>query len=248
MSRHKLKNAPLQEVVFELFWELPLLSSGQPSDPGFDFAQGKFAARMEEGHFPIKKRLIPEDLPFKLLPGLYFQFWRDEQTWPVVQFGPGLVTVNDTEKNYTWKDNFVSNILFAINSLQHSYERGLNIKLARLKYIDAVEFDPNAESAADFAARNLNIQLQNLFQAKGILRDVNIVQTFDLEQETVLRLHVGNGFLNHTEKPAIVWVTEIEASSLTFDNLFPWLEYAHDIVSKTFINMLNPEFYASFDR
>ena len=47
----KLPNAPLQEVVFEVLWELQEDEAGMPYDAGFDLAQGVFA-RMAKECFP----------------------------------------------------------------------------------------------------------------------------------------------------------------------------------------------------
>ena len=55
MSKNKLKNAPLKEVIFELRWESTLDDSGNPYDPGYDLAQGKFADRLHS-EFPVHKK------------------------------------------------------------------------------------------------------------------------------------------------------------------------------------------------
>lgn len=247
MSRHKLKNAPLQEVIFELFWKLPLSDTGQPTDQGFDLAQGVFARNIRK-RFPVQKRLIPESMPFKIYPALHFQFWTDEQTWPVVQLGPGLLTVNDTEKNYTWKGNFRENIMAAVETLKESYEGSIEIKQVRLRYIDAVEYDPSAYEISEFVAKFLNVNMQNRYSPAARHKDLNIVQAFDLDNDTVLRLITENGIFNATGNPAIVWATEVEKSiNINFDNLYEWLEFGHQVVSDAFVNTLNPKFYASFD-
>lgn len=247
MPRHKLKNAPLQEVIFELFWKLPVDSDGFPFDPGFDMALGRFQAQIRK-EFPVQKRLLPESFPIRIVPSVAYQFWKDEFTWPVIQIGPGRLTVNDTEKNYSWKGNFQSNIKKAVAKLQNSYDKKIEIEKVKLMYIDAVEYDPVVESPAAFLARNMKTEIINKYSSFGKMRALNILQVFDLEQDTTLQLNIQTGIFNKTGNPAIVWTTAVERSKeLNNNNLFQWLEYGHNTVSKNFIDMLNPDFYDKFD-
>lgn len=248
MSRRKLSHAPLQEVIFELFWKLPLDESGFPFDPVFELAQGVFASRIKRS-FPLRRRTLPEDFKLRIYPKPVHQFWKEELTWPVVQLGPGILTVNDTDVNYVWKGNFQKNIKTAIRVLRESYGPGMKLERARLQYIDAVEFDPKAESAVAFIDRNLNVGLRNQFKTLGKSRGVRITQEFDLKRNSRLLLNIQSGTHNKTGQPAIIWTTAVEKSEgLSFGNLNAWLEFAHQITSDTFVNMLNTDFYASFDR
>lgn len=248
MPRHKLKHAPLQEVIFELFWKLPLDESGFPFDPGFELAQGVFASRIKK-FFPLRKRTFPEDINLRIYPKPIHQFWKGELTWPVVQLGPGILTVNDTDANYVWKGNFQKNIKTAVQILRQSYSSGLHLERIRLQYIDAVEFNPDEETAIAFIDRNLNTGLQNRYRVPGKSRGVHIAQVFELPKDSRLMLNIQSGKHNKTGQPAIIWTTAVEKSKgLNFDNLNPWLKFAHRVTSNTFVNMLNPEFYASFDR
>ncbi len=247
MYQQKLNKAPLQEVIFEMFWKLPLDESGFPNDPGFQLAQGVFDSKILN-YFPVRKKLVPDSLNLSVYPLLVYQFWKDELTWPVVQFGPGILTLNDTEKNYIWKDNFLLNIEKAIQILQSSYQFNLQIERVRLQYIDAVEYDGEQETATDFMARNMNIVLKNNYPEAGSQKSIDITQSFQLENDSILQLRIQNGVHNKTGNPAILWTTAVEKTdNLDFESLFKWLEYAHKTTSETFMNMLNPDFYANFN-
>lgn len=249
MPSQKLKHAPLQEVIFELFWKLPTNEQGFAHDPGFELAQGVFASKIQPD-FPVHKRLAAE-FPLFFFRRPVHQFWKDELTWPVVQLGQGILAVNDTEANYVWTNNFQANIKKAVKALQHSYagKFHLEIERARLQYVDTVEFDPRKEIATSFIARNMNTVLKNDYKLAGKPVDVHIAQTFNLKDNSTLQLSIQNGIKNQTGNPAIIWTTITEKSvGLNFKNLFAWLEFAHETTSNTFVNMLNPDFYASFDR
>ncbi len=247
MPRQKLKQAPLQEVIFELSWDLPLDESGFPHDLGFEMAQGVFASKIKKD-FPVQKRLLPNFSGLRIHPILVHQFWKDEITWPVIQLGPGLLTVNDTDKNYVWKDNFQLNVEKAIAALRTSYEQEPKIQRVKLQYIDAVEFIPEDHTVADFLKLNMKTELINHYRSYGRPRDIHIGQTFNLEMDSILNLNIQSGIHNKTGNPAIIWTTAIERTTgLDFINLFEWLEYSHQKASETFVKMLNPDFYDTFD-
>lgn len=104
LNRHeKLPKAPLREVIFELRWGLGYdPSSKQELDLGFDMAQGQFKHLVEQ-EFPFHRRLTPQNFPLSLFSHkVVHQFWKAENTYPLLQLGPGLFSQNDTEKNYVW--------------------------------------------------------------------------------------------------------------------------------------------------
>lgn len=247
MPRQKLKNAPLQEVIFELFWKLPLDESGFPYDPGIDRALGKFETEIFS-EFPLYKRTIPEGLNLRIYPKPIHQFWKGELTWPVIQIGPGLLTVNDTDINYSWKNNFQANVQMAAKALEKSYVAGLQLERVKLQYIDAVEYNPDTVTPQDFIARNMSTELNNLYKVPGSIRGVNISQIFSLHDNSSLLLNIQTGKHNKTGNPAIIWITAVEkVGECDFNNLNGWLEFAHETASQTFVNMLDSEFYDAFD-
>lgn len=247
MRKQKLKYAPLQEVVFELLWALESDESGLPTDPGFEFAQGVFN-RCIKTDFPVHKRTIPENLSIKFYPLPIHQFWKEEATWPLFQFGPGILALNDTGKNYSWKESFLPNLKKGLKALQSSYSVPIRFVQARLRYVDATVFDIKNETSVNFIRRNLNTELVNHFPLDAIQRDVRINQAFDIDNASILSIEIQNGFFNKDGSPAIIWNTAVEKrSGLDFTNLIEWAEFAHKVCSETFVAMLNKEFYASFD-
>ncbi|MDZ4680538.1 MAG: TIGR04255 family protein [Saprospiraceae bacterium] len=244
--RTKLHKAAIQEVIFEIFWKLSLDDIGFPHDPDFGLTQGVYASKIQKD-FPVRKCLIHENINIRMYPLLVYQFWKEELTWPLVQLGPGVMTVNDTEKNYVWKENFLPNIKKAVQILRNSYQVDLKIERVKLQYIDAVEFDAEKESATEFVARNMKTVLRNNYKSAGVQKSVHNAQTFQLKKDSVSQLNIQNGVYNKTGNPAIIWTTAVESTSnIDFKSLLQWLEHAHKATSDTFINMLNPEFYDGF--
>jgi hypothetical protein len=93
MSEQKLKNAPLKEVIFELFWEGTTQPNELPQDPGFENAVGKFQERLLSVA-PVQKRLYPTSAPLKVFHMPIFQYWKGELKWPVIQHGPGMMSIH----------------------------------------------------------------------------------------------------------------------------------------------------------
>jgi len=248
-KRKKLKNAPLKEVIFELLWELPLDQTGFPIDTGFELAQGIFASKIKKD-FPVHKKTIPEGFQnVRLYPKPIHQFWKKEITWPVVQLGHGIMTVNDTDANYIWEDNFLPNIKNSLTILLDSYENQLPFNRVSLKYIDSIDLPDNVNDISNYISKNFQTDLINRYPLPGKLKGININQTFELPDETIMQISIQTATNNATNKPAIVWITGVEKKGLfKKDEIINWTVEAHKQVSDTFVNMLEKEFYENFDR
>jgi uncharacterized protein (TIGR04255 family) len=248
MPGKKLKHAPLKEAIFELFWKLPLDATNFPVDPDYDMALGKFGSLVEDS-FPVQKRLSPPNLTFRVYPKPAFQFWKGELEWPVLQLGPGVLTVNDTEKNYIWDDNFRPAVVRALEALERSYAVALEFIKVRLTYIDAFDYDLAMDSPASFVARNLRTSICTEYELPGQRNNLNINQTFTMSEDTLFHINIQNGQNNASGAPAIIWTTAVERmTSIEKNDLLPWLDWAHKQASDFFVKMLNPDFYDSFDR
>lgn len=247
MANQKLKRAPLQEVVFEVRWELPLDHSGNAFDPGFDKAYGLFAKAIQED-FPILKDLFP---PNPTPPSPYtplYQFWKAELVWPVIQIGRGVLTVADVEDSYIW-DDYRSVIDKVLECWLNSYQLALSITSLRLQYIDAVDVEDGVISSLDYVAQNFQLELVNRFTLPGKPSGLFIGQVFDLPGGDVLHMQVQTARNNQTNKNALLWITDVERKTKAEkDFLLPWLDQAHTHTSNFFKNISTSEFYASFDQ
>lgn len=246
MSSAKLKNAPLKEVIFELHWDCPIDTLGNPYDAGFDLAQGKFAERIK-GEFPAHKKLIPDGAPFKVFGAPLHQYWRSEFVWPVIQHGQGMIAVNDVEQGYEWESTFKPLVISTIHRIFESYEGDLSFIRAKLQYIDA--WDLNGVDAQHFISHNLQTEIINGYELPGTLKGINIQQNFALADGSTMMLNIANGLNNNNQQPSVIWTTFVERNvKMEVHEVEEWLESAHTISSSMFKKMLNSEFYASLDR
>lgn len=246
LRKSKLKNAPLQEVIFELYWQCSLDSNGIRVDRGFDLAQGKFADKLAKD-FPVHKRLIPENSPIQVVRAPIHQYWKGEVKWPVVQHGQGMIAINEVETGYIWEDNFRPLILQTLNRLTKSYNRKLNHDKVKLQYIDV--FDVENGEIEKFMKDNLQTSLKLEYKRPGPLKNLSIQQTFELANQSMLSLNISSRSDGNDLRKSIVWTTTVERKEyIELDDIVEWVDFGHNATSDIFIEMLNPDFYASLDR
>lgn len=241
----KLPSAPLQEVVFELTWSLETDSNGNPSDHDYEYALGVFRGKVKE-EFPHDVRLLPE-LPSEINIQVFslprHQFWTAPKTWPVVQLGPGILVLNDVEKNYTWQA-FRSKVLMVKDALERAYEKPLTYTALRLKYIDA--FETGGIAVFDFMNANFNVQLSNSFDVNQTPSNLSIAQRFEIEHKVYADFRIDSAENIHG-KPIILW-----QSAYVFEHSFQaahietMLDVAHTFLSHKFKVFVKPELYDRF--
>jgi len=248
----KLKNAPLQEVIFEAKWDLDLDSdTQQPQDIGFEFALGKFQNAISD-EFPMIVRKFPNELPYQLFNHkVLYQFWKSENTWPVLQFGPGIFSLNDTEKNYVWEYTYYPALIKALERLISSYpkSRKLNFIAYSLRYIDVVPIkEYSFDSWPKFIQDNINFSFENLFDTRGKLKQFQFQQTFEMSNGSGLQITISNG-INKKDEPVFIWQTAVTGHKKTNKaGLLDWVQNAHDVTSEVFKDICKDNFYASFNQ
>lgn len=246
MSNTKLKNAPLKEVIFELFWECSIDGTGIQVDDGFDLAQGIFSNKLKN-QFPVHRKLIPENALFKVFGAPIHQYWKGQMQWPVVQHGQGMIAINEVEKGYEWEGSFKPIIISTIQELVESYDRKLTFNKCRLQYIDACELTD--QEPYDFAKENLQTYVSTGYPTPGIQTGFNIQSTFQLDHETQMALTITNGIDNQSQKKSVIWTTLVEKNGkMRVNDVISWIDFAHSETSSMFKKMLKPDFYAKLDQ
>lgn len=247
MSR--LYKAPLQEVIFELRWELQVdENTNNMMDKGFDLALGAFG-RIVKDKFPDVIRKVPTDMPVQLLLHQpVFQFWSLSKSWPVIQLGPGIMTVNETDKKYDWDEGYFPLVKNAIDWLHEAYDSKINFIEASLKYIDNVKIDNyEFEHWNSFINQNLTFNFQNEFIDSGTLRKFSFSQVFEIENASNLHLTISNGN-DKKNQEFLIWQSAVTSNDRSvISNLTDWISFAHTKTSQLFKSITKKDFYASFN-
>jgi uncharacterized protein (TIGR04255 family) len=246
----KLPKAPLQEAIFEIRWELDVdPSSNQQIDMGFSLAQGKLQEIVKD-HFPVHKRKLPHGVPEQTLQyQAVNQYWFKSGEWPVLQLGPGIFTINDTEKNYDWPKTYLPLINGALDWVYRAYNGSLRINSASLRYIDSVRLKDYGYEGRwqDFIQEHFNFSFVNSFNPRGSMKGIQFDQFFELADKSTLHVSMNSGKYRLTEEEALIWQTAVvKNDAFEKDSLLSWIENAHTVTSDLFKEMTKPKFYATF--
>ena len=244
-----LKNAPLKEVIFELHWELDFIPQQKfYIDNGFDEAVMNFRNSCEQD-FKEFKFIAPVGIPSSLLTNrVTHRFFKMKGQYPLYQMGPGVFTVNDNNKNYSWAE-FKKMILSGITCLKKSYNKDLVISKIELRYIDAVNCSVLGEkNKFEFLKVNMNVNAESYQFIDGELVDINFSKKFDINNDSYLNIMIGTGKdKDNLNQDAIIWHTFVNNKDrIAWDQLEAWIDHAHTHCSQSFKKMINKELYEYF--
>lgn len=256
-----LSRAPLIEAMFELHWVPsreqepaligPLVETIQ--DPDYQVLIGAMFSRLRN------KYPIHEPLPFSnvtLVPRFTVQhrFRAGENSWPVFQLGPGVLTVNFTD-TYTWEsfEAAVYEVLGALIESHPSLER-FHVIESRLRYINGVPF-PGADLFS-FLAESLRVTVkveQDLFSntpvgVEPLGFDLRLgfptIQPPGALQVGFTRGQRGGG-------DALIWDTMLHSvgddAPATQDSVVHWMSDAHSVVHDWFFRTIQGKLLEAFE-
>jgi len=240
-----LLNPPLAEAIFELRWEL--LSdqqTGRFRDVAYPMMYGRIYERLKKD-FPLiedlpSTQVHPEAGPFVVRHRLR----KEKNGWPLVQIGPGIITVNE-DKSYSWT-SFQQLILRLVDSIVDLYPSSslpLNLIKSEIRYINGIPFDLQKEHPLNFLAEKLHLKVEvdpEIFAHNEIDEKPNGVS---LNLAYALNRPVGNFALSANlgqvlERPALIVQTVIQSLGETVpqdkENFEPWLSQAHMVAENCF--------------
>ncbi len=256
MGRKDLKNKPLVEAILDLRWALPeQQGSGRQGDPHYRLLLGRFSERAEKD-YPFHEALPTSRVPDEIVAHMpQHRFRIGEGNWPLIQIGPGIMTVNDTS-GYTWLD-FQQRCEAAVQYLfdAHPMVSDLRIQELTLRYIDAVAFDFATNSILDFLSDKMKVKLslpESLFADTHVKRNPSAfnwqVSFIHDKPGGTVTLRFGTG--QRDELPSLVWETLVESASDQLPALpqdFPkWLDEAHEITDDWFFKLIEGELERRF--
>jgi uncharacterized protein (TIGR04255 family) len=241
----KLPNAPLLEIIFELRWKVD--SKAELSK--CQYLHGDLYALLKED-YPYRESLISPEVPIELYISVpAHRFRTSQEKYPLVQVGPGLITVNTTGDEYYWND-FEKKINSVLNrfSQVYKFESEQKVSLA-LQYFDFLLFDFSKDNVHEYLTNNLNVNInQNFHKSETSPTGFN----FGFQYQTkigVLSVLMNRG-KNLKKEDGIIIQTSILNSELHGETkiINSWLEEAHSFCSNLFKNMMKPSMYESFKK
>jgi uncharacterized protein (TIGR04255 family) len=253
----ELRDKPLVEAILELRWGPVLTPNSRPpeTDPHYRLLVGRLFDRVRpvySFHEQLEAAQFP-DLMVRHIAQHRFRIAPDD--WPLIQLGPGLLTLNDTSK-YTWTD-FRERADKAVADLYeaHPAPDDLRIDQLVLRYIDALRFDHEKDNVLDFLREQLKVVLRfpdELFDNHGIARAPRglVAQLAFPSREPAgmvgLKIAIGKS----AGENAIVLDTSVESRGKDVPKLpqhfAAWLNASHQILSEWFEELTKGELYESF--
>lgn len=240
----KLKNAPLKEVILEVTWEENIDEFGNKLDKGFELAQGSFFEKIKSS-FPIHKKLTNINQVQNYGDPIH-QYWTEETEWPVIQHGQGILTINQVEEKYTWKD-FKHLILNVIGKLTESYSSTLNFNTITLEYLDAFDLDKET-NIFNFIEDKLQTSVNTKYKLPGQLSNIKINRRYIQDNGSFLNINISDAVNNLDENNAIIMLTTATQEIINKDLFEEELESLHDLCSNVFKTILDKEFYGNLNQ
>lgn len=246
MKKKILKNKPLVEVIFEIRWQLQELKEGGKIDPHYKLLVGRLYDRCNK-EYPYHEQLPTALMPDEMLENvIQHRFRKGETNWPLIQIGPGIFAVNDTN-NYVWND-FEKRILKGVNTLFDIYPDSKNLIISdlMLRYINAVEFDFENDDIFQFLRDKMQLEISmpsQLFKEAEVEKkplNFNWVFSFPcVKPKATITLRFGQGKKQDTD--ALIWETLVQSKYAGIpklpSELDRWLNDAHDIAEDWFFEL-----------
>ncbi len=251
-------NPPLVEVIADLKWALSKSESmpGMDVDLQFKEFQEQFIQWGKTKGFAHLEILIPEIVPRELLahqPTLRMR--KNENTWPLFQLGPGIMTINQVPPYEGWS-SFSKLVGDASDFLcSRPTEFGLrNELMLELRYIDAFTKYNGMENEGDFIREYLKLfrevpqSLINL--SGGHLQKVIGTGAFQVSLDDppgVGIIEIATGASSGDAAVIMNVITRSKGFSIERGSKTKiWFERAHEIVATLFNSVISEELKASF--
>ncbi|MCL5256581.1 MAG: TIGR04255 family protein [Chloroflexi bacterium] len=256
MGGRVLRNKPLVEAVFELHWALQEQPSGGKVDPYSKILVGRVYDLVKDEyrfHEQLPAASMPDEL-INFVPQHRFRVGKDQ--WPLIQIGPGVLSVNDTE-TYGWED-FSTRISSAVNVLCQTYpdREALRFTELQLRYIDSIPFDYDENNVLDFLRRKMKLVVElspSLFQNTGV-ENKPLATSFGFvfptsAPEGVIEFRIRSG--SRGDETALIWETQIrvqgEGVPENENGIDAWASAAHELSSGWFFKIIEGELLKEFE-
>jgi uncharacterized protein (TIGR04255 family) len=257
MTREILKNKPLIEAIFELRWNLQELAPGMKVDPHYKLLIGRLYDKLNN-EYPFHEQLPTATMPDEIAEHVVqHRFRKGKDKWPLIQIGPGIITVNDTE-GYVWED-FERGIGQAVDTLFEIYpdsENNLKVNRSLLRYIDAIAFNFEKDDIFSFLKEQVKTKIdlhQNLFEDTGVEKmplglDLRFSFT-TVEPKGGIHLRFVRG--RRKESDALIWETMVESvsedSPKLQEEIAEWVKKAHNLTDDWFFKLIEGELLRRFE-
>lgn len=238
----KLPKAPLIEVIFELRWSITPQEIQE-----IQYLHGDLYPLIKDT-YPFRETLQSIPIEF-LVSAPTHRFRTAANDYPLVQVGPGLLTINTTDAKYFWEE-YEKQVLDVVERLRqvYTFKDSYNVKLV-LQYIDLIKFDFEKEDIIKFLYENLNITIkQGFYKDNQITKNLSLGLGFENELG-LLNVSINRG-KNSRNEEGIAIQTNLTSRVVKpeIKTIKEWLHSAHELCSTSFKEMTKGALYDSFSK
>ncbi len=246
MSKNiELTHKPLVEAILDIKFILDG-ENGNLTDPYYQLLPGKFHDKVKD-NFPYYEQMPAVKIPPEFAAyQIQHRFRAGKEKWPLVQFGPGVLTLNET-KSYNW-DSFQKNIELVVDAYSDvsTQKQSLKIQSIVLRYVDFIEIDTDV-NILSFIKNELKttVLFDSILQGSWDIDNplsVDMNFTFNLESlPGALQLRLAKGNANGIS--GLVLETAIQSKDkdvpLSLLEIKQWVEDAHEIAHDWFFKLID---------
>ncbi len=229
MSR--LPKAPLIEVIFELRWN--------SLDQNDHYFQGDLYPLIKD-KYPHRESVVLPGMPAGsfVFGGPTHRFRAEPNGYPLIQAGPGVLTVNTIDSKYSWTEyeGWIIEVLKKLNQI-YTFNNNHNVRLT-LQYIDLIKFDFTKDDVISFLKDNLHVTVsQQFYPTKSAAKNVGLALLYENELGS-LNIGISRG-QNNLREDGIAIQTNLTSGIIVpeIGVVSDWLRKAHKLTSDLFKEM-----------
>lgn len=242
----------LVEAILETRWQLAD-SQGEksPMDPLYKLVVGYLYERLKND-YPFHKQLPGSVLPDEVSAYIIqHQFRRAEDSWPLVQLGQGVFTLNDTPQQYSWADfrDRADRAIGCLASFYHDNGQPIVTSLRSLRYINSIPFDYVSEDGLAYLNEKMGISvglsgslMTSCTNKRPSGFDMHFVYQMSNPESSELYLRFAAG-TSSDHSPVILWETAIRSEAkveiLDEGPIMTWASEAHGIAEEVYIALVS---------
>lgn len=253
-----LKHKPLVEAIFEIRWELQKgPEKGMQIDPHYKLLIGRIYEKIKN-EYPYYEQLPTASMPDEIAEYIIqHRFRKSINQWPLIQLGPGIISLNETH-NYTWSDfeKKANNLIKILFELYPEAEKNLKINSVLLRYIDSMSFNFEKINVFDFIKDKMKMCVEinaTLFKGTGVSRSP---YGFDLKFTFPSKKPLGAIHLRFTRgekknKDQLAWETHVHSlgadAPISKKDISDWIKDAHVLADDWFFKIIEGELRRRFE-
>ncbi len=248
----RLKNPPLVEVIFEMHWQFAPTAIGVPYKTPYRLLVESLYEALKND-YPYYESLPQAEIPELLAEGqVQHRYRKKPKGWPLVQIGPGIFTLNETEGYLSWTE-FRPTLHRTLNNIESIFSF-ITVDQVSLRYLNSLNI-VEGKSLTALLNEWLKIQLSLNATPDSVETtpfEIGLQMAFrSFSPEGILYLSLGKH--NVRERELLLWELGMSrrwktGESATPATLLKWLDEAHARIEECFFRMIEGELRRQFEQ